>query len=198
MRAVPLFVAAITLARLMAPATAADVTIPINKDYRYGDMVVHIIKAEITDKYKGNTYSADPENSIWPKVWFTYENKGTAPANGNLYVAFIDDKGNIYQEARKNKTLFDSTMNPIAPGSTSDERFLETAAPKGTRITKIILYDYEGRQDQIIDISTSGITATASPSTAGGQSTTGTGPCAIFLILPLVAAGLFVASRTRR
>ncbi|BAI61528.1 hypothetical protein MCP_1456 [Methanocella paludicola SANAE] len=198
MRAFTLFVVAIALALLVAPATAADVTIPINKDYRYGDMVVHIIKAEITDKYKGNTYSADPDNSIWPKLWFTYENKGTAAANGNLYVAFMDDKGNIYQEGRKNKTLFDSTMNPIAPGSTSEMRFVEAAAPKGTNIVKVILYDYEGRQDQVIDISTAGVTATNSPSSTGGQSTTGTGPCAIALALPLVAAGIFVASRARR
>lgn len=198
MRAFTLFVVAIALALLVAPATAADVTIPVDKDYRYGDMVVHIIKAEITDKYKGNTYSADPDNSIWPKLWFTYENKGTAAANGNLYVAFMDDKGNIYQEARKNKTLFDSTMNPIAPGSTSDERFLETAAPKGTNITKIILYDYEGRQDQIIDISRPGTIVTTSPSSTGGQSTTGTSPCAIFLILPLAAAVIFMAGLARR
>jgi hypothetical protein len=198
MRAFTFFVAAIALALLVAPATAADVTIPVNKDYRYGDMVVHILRAEITDQYKGNTYSADPDNSIWPKLWFTYENKGTTAVNGNLYVAFMDDKGNIYQDNRNKKTLFDSTMNPIAPGSTSDVRFVETAAPRGTNIVKVILYDYEGREDQVIDISTSRNTATTSPSSTGGQSTTGTGPCAIFFTLPIAAAGIFVVSRIRR
>jgi len=197
MRAFSLFVAAMALALLVAPATAEDVTVPIGQDYRYGDMVVHIIKAEITGQYRGNTYSADPENSVWPKVWFTYENKGTAAANGNLYVGFMDDKGNVYQDSRKNKPLFDSTMNPIAPGSTSDERFVEAAAPKGTNIVKVILYDYEGREDRVIDIGTGEATAAASPSTAGGRGTAGTGICAIALILPAAATGIFVAGRKK-
>jgi hypothetical protein len=194
MRALPLFIVIMALAPFMVPATAADVTIPINKDYKYGDMVVHITKAEITDRYKGNTYSADPENSIWPKVWFKYENKGTVAVNGNLYVAFMDDKGNIYWDTRKNKPIFDATMDTIAPGSTSEERFVEAAAPKGTKITKVILYNYLGQQDAVIDIST-GSTSTA---TAAGPATNGGSICGLSLLLPLVILGTAAALKTKR
>jgi hypothetical protein len=173
---------------------AADVTIPINKDYKYGDMVVHITKAEITDRYKGNTYSADPENSIWPKVWFKYENKGTVALNGNLYVAFMDDKGNVYWDSRKNKPIFDATMDTVAPGSTSEERFVEAAAPKGTKITKVILYNYEGKQDAVIDISTGSTStaATARPTTNGGS------VCGLSLLLPLIIIGTAAALKIKR
>ncbi len=85
MRALPLLIAVIVLALMAAPALATDLTIPINKDVTRGDMVVHITKMQVTDKYMGNTYSADPDNSIWPKLWFIYENKGSVPLNGNLY-----------------------------------------------------------------------------------------------------------------
>ncbi len=196
MRAVIVISLALALAMLITPALAADVTIPLNRDYKYGDMVVHITKAEITDKYRGNTYSADPDNSIWPKVWFYYENKGTTPVDGNLYVAFMDDKGNLYQDSRKNKPIFDSTMGPIDPGTRSDERFLEAAAPKGTKITKIILYNYLGQEDNVIDIS-SGSTATA-PSSTSTPGPSGKGPCAIALALPVLAAGIFMVSRMKR
>jgi hypothetical protein len=194
MRAFTLIIAAMALAALIMPAMAADVTIPINKDYKYGDMVVHITKAEITDRYKGNTYSADPENSIWPKVWFKYENKGTVAVNGNLYVAFMDDKGNVYWDSRNNKPIFDATMDTVAPGSTSEERFVEAAAPKGTKITKVILYNYEGKQDAVIDISTGSTStaATAGPTTNGGSI------CGLSLLLPLIIIGTAAALKIKR
>jgi hypothetical protein len=194
MRALPLIVAICALALIMAPALAADVTIPINKDYKAGDMVVHVTKVTITDKYWGNTYSADPDNTIWPKVWFKYENTGTVPMNGNLYVAFADDKGNKYWDTRNNRTIADITMDPIAPGKTSDERFIEAAAPRGTKITQVILYDQAQRVAMVIDLP-GGSSASAPVAThAPGE---GSSICPS-LLLPLLLLGVAAVLGMRR
>ncbi|HTX43961.1 MAG TPA: hypothetical protein VMC61_04470 [Methanocella sp.] len=194
MRALPLIVSMCALALLVAPALAADVTIPVNKDFTSGDMVIHVTKVMITDKYWGNTYSADPDNTIWPKVWFVYENKGTVPVNGNLYVSFVDDKGNKYWDARSNRPIADITMNPIEPGKTSDERFIEAAAPRGTKITKVILSHDGFRDDMVIDIpggSSTSATETV-PTTGGGSSICPS------ILLPLLLLGAVAMLRKKR
>jgi hypothetical protein len=185
-------ICALTL--IMAPAVAADVTIPINKDFNNGDMVVHVTKVTITDKYQGNTYSADPENTIWPKVWFKYENKGTVPVNGNLYVAFADDKGNKYWDSRNNRPIIDITMNPIEPGKISDERFVEAAAPRGTKITKVILYNDAQREAMVIDI-TGGSPASATVATPQPSGSSSVCPS---LLLPLLLLGAAAVIRMKR
>lgn len=193
MRALPLIMSICALALIMAPATAADVIIPINKDYKSGDMVIHITKVTITDRYWGNTYSADPDNTIWPKVWFKYENQGTVPMNGNLYVAFADEKGNKYWDARNNKSIVDITMNPIEPGKTSDERFLEAAALKGTKITQLIIYNDAQQPGLVIDLSYNGLASTTvSPGPSGGSSFCPS------LLLPLLLLGMAAALRMKR
>jgi hypothetical protein len=194
MRALPLIISICALALIMAPALAADVTIPINKDFNNGDMVVRVTKVMITDKYWGNTYSADPDNTIWPKVWFKYENKGTVSTNGNLYVAFADDKGNKYWDTRNNRPIADITMNPIEPGKTSDERFVEAAAPRGTRITQVILYDYAQHEAMVIDISGGSPSSATVATTTPGQ---GSSACPS-LLLPLLLLGAAAALRMKR
>jgi hypothetical protein len=194
MRALPLIISICALALMMAPALAADVTVPINKDYKSGDMVVHVTKVTITDKYWGNTYSADPDNTIWPKVWFKYENKGTVPVNGNLYVAFADDKGNKYWDSRFNKPITDITMDPIEPGKTSDERFVEAAAPRGTNITQVIFYNDARQEAMVIDIpGGSPASATAAPPNPSG----GSSLCPS-LLLPLLLLGAAAALKMKR
>ncbi len=186
MRTLPLLITICALALLAAPAMAADVTIPVNKDFASDDMVVHVTRVTITDKYWGNTYSADPENSIWPKVWFKYENKGKVPAHGNLYVAFVDDKGNKYWDSRYNSPITDITKDPIEPGKTSDkERFVEAAAPRGTKITQVILYGRDRKEAMAIDLpggSTASVT-TGTPATSKGPSICPS------LLLPLLLTG---------
>jgi MYXO-CTERM domain-containing protein len=195
MRALPLIMAICALALMAAPAMAEDVTIPINKDYKSGDMIVHITKVTITDKYEGNTYSADPDNTIWPKVWFSYENKGTTPVNGNLYVGFADDKGIMYWDAKNNRSMVDITMYPIQPGQTSDERFLEVAAPKGTKITQLIIFGPYQKTDMVIDL-TGGSTATATTAATGQDGAPSI--CPSLLLLPLLVLGMAAALRIKR
>ncbi len=185
MRVLPLIISLCAIAFIAAPALAADVTIPVNKDFKSGDMVVHVTKVTITDRYWGNTYSADPDNTIWPKVWVIYENKGTVPINGNIYVAFADDKGNKYWDSTRNAPISDITMSPIAPGKTSDERFIEAAAPKGTKITQAILYDQAMQRAMVIDLpSGNTISATTSTTTPPGSSS-----LCISIIVPLLLVG---------
>ena len=194
MRALPFITTICAVVLMMAPAMAADVTIPVNKDFNNGDMVVHVTKVTITDKYWGNTYSADPDNTIWPKVWFKYENKGTVPMNGNLYVAFADDKGNKYQDTRFNRSISDTTMDPIEPGKTSDERFVEAAAPRGTKITQVILYNDARQEAMVIDITGgSPASATAATPTPGE----GSALCPS-LLLPLLLLGAAAALKMKR
>ncbi len=194
MRALPLTLSICALALLVAPALAADVTIPVNKDFKSGAMVVHVTKVTITDRYWGNTYSADPDNTIWPKVWLIYENKGTEPINGNIYVAFADDKGNKYWDSTRNAPISDITMSPIAPGKTSDERFIEAAAPKGTKITQAILYDQAMQQAMVIDLQ-SGNTVSATTSTT---SPPGSSSLCISIILPLLLVGAVIKLKNKR
>lgn len=194
MRSFMCIMVAIALVSLTGTALAADTTIPINKDFKEGDMVVHLLQVSITDRSTGNVYSPDPANTVWPKLVFTYENIGSVPLNGNLEIAFIDAQGNQYPA---NKRLTDITMKQIAPGNTSEARFIEAAViPKDTRITQFKIY-YEGKATTF-DIPYGGTavaTATTSPAASPGTATDG-GPCAIAIILPALA--ILVAARTKR
>jgi hypothetical protein len=188
MRAFPLIITVMALALFMAPALAADVTIPINKDYKDGSgMVVHLLQVSITDRGMGNVYSPDPENTVWPKLVFSYENKGAAPMNGNLEVAFFDDKGNQYPAKGR---ITDITMSPIQPGNTSDVRFVEAAVvPKDTKITSFKIYT--GTAATTYDLPY-GSAVTVTPTATPGQGNKG---CAIAVILPLLAAGIFFVGK---
>lgn len=194
MRASILIITALTLAFLITPALA-DTTIPINKDIKDGDMVIHILQVSITDRTMGNVYSPDHANTVWPKLVFTYENKGTVPLNGNLEAAFYDQNGTQYPDK---KHITDITMGPVQPGTTSEVRFVEAAVvPKDTKVTSFRIFI--GGQPTSINIPYgSAVTSTPSPTSTGGQSTASKSPCAIALVLPLLAAGMFMASRSRR
>lgn len=197
MRAYIVIITAMALVLCVAPALAADVTIPINKDVREGDMVVHILQVSITDQTMGNVYSPDPSNTVWPKLVFTYENKGKVPLNGNFEVAFYDDSGNQYPDK---KHITDITMDPIQPGATSGARFVEAAVvPKNTKVTSFKVF--VGGQATTFEIPYESASTTAPTSTGGqstGQSTAGKGLCAMALVLPVLAVGIFLAGRIRR
>jgi hypothetical protein len=131
--------AVMALVLFIVPACATDVSIPINKDYKYGDMVIHLISVNITDYPMGNVYSPDPDNTTWPRLVFQYENTGTEAINGNLQVAFFDDQGNQYPA---NKKIVDITMDQVQPGKKSDVRFVEAAViPRNTKITSFKVYE---------------------------------------------------------
>jgi hypothetical protein len=119
-------------ALFIAPAMAADVTIPINQDYKAdNNMVVHLIAVNITDYTMGNEFTPyGKENTIWPKLLFTYTNTGSTADTGHLLILFRDDQGNIY-----NRT--DVTMNFIQPGQTSEMRFLEVPVQKDRKVTEV-------------------------------------------------------------
>ncbi len=194
MRFAPLILAALALALVIVPTLAADVTVPINQDHTESDgMVIHILRADITDRGMGNVYSPDPDHTIWPKLVYTFENKGTTANYGDLEMAFFDDKGNQYP-AKSHIT--DITMNKIEPGKTSDVRFVEAAViPKDTKIAYFKVY--EGGRASTYDIPYD----KATTATAGATSTTGptaTPICGILLVLPLIAIGVVMARRLKR
>ena len=184
MRALPL---AIAIALMLIPAMAGGTTIQINRDFRDGDMIIHVLQVNITDYPMGNVYSPDPSNTVWPKLVFTYENKGTTPVNGNLDVTFFDDKGNQYPSSGR---ITDITMDPIQPGKTSDIRFVEAAViPRDTKIAGFKVY-INGKTETV-DIKY----ATATPTPVQGQG--GTSMCCISMLLPLMAIGAYMASKLR-
>lgn len=195
MRALPIFVALVAIALLAAPALATDMTIPIGKDYtsvyQNGEMVVHVIQVSITDKYMGNTYSADPDNTIWPKVVFQYENTGTSPLTGNFYIAFTDANGNLYLDKNK-KPYTDITMNEIQPGQKSDVRFLEAAVPKDVKVTQVVIYDEGLKERMRIDIPYGqAVTPTSTPGSSPSI-------CALPAVLPFLVIGALFLGRTKR
>ncbi len=186
MRALPLIIALITL--MVMPSMASGTTIPINKDFMDGDMVIHVLQVNITDYPMGNVYSPDPSNTVWPKLVFTYENKGTGPVNGNLEVAFFDDKGNQYPP---NGHLVDVTMDPLQPGKTSDIRFVEAAViPRDTKISYFKVY-INGK-GEAVDIPYTEATATPLPEQGGGAN-----KCCLAMLLPLMAIGVYMASKLK-
>jgi len=180
------------LVLFMAPAFATDVTIPINKDYKYGDMVIHLISVNITDYPMGNVYSPDPDNTTWPKLVFQYENTGTVAINGNLQIAFFDAQGNQYPSDKK---IVDITMDPVQPGQKSDVRFVEAAViPRATKITSFKVYEdfkttvYNINYDQAI-----------TPVPTSSSTTAGTSPaCCLAFLIPLLIVGVIVAGKLKR
>lgn len=123
----------IALAALMiAPAIAADVTIPINQDYNSNNgnssMIVHLIAVNITTYTMGNEFTKyGADNTIWPKLLFSYKNVGSNPSYGHLEIRFVDDQGNKYSST-------DDKMILLKPGETSEMRFLEVPVQKDRKI----------------------------------------------------------------
>jgi hypothetical protein len=116
-------------ALMITPAMAADVTIPVNKDYTSDtNMVIHLIAVNITSYTMGNEFTKyGADNTIWPKILFTYTNKGNSADYGHLLIKFKDDQGNLYERT-------DVSMNMIQPGATSEMRFLEVPVQKDRKI----------------------------------------------------------------
>lgn len=175
------------IALILMPAVAGGKTIEVNRDFRDGDMVIHVLQVNITDYPMGNVYSPDPSNTVWPKLVFTYENRGSVPINGNLEVTFYDDMGNQYPPGGR---ITDITMDPIQPGKTSDIRFVEAAViPRDTKIAGFKVY-INGRAEAV-DIPY----ATATPTPVPGEG--GTGMCCIAMLMPVMAIGAYIANKLR-
>ncbi len=182
----------LALAALMiTPAMAADVTIPVNKDYTSDThMVIHLIAVNITSYTMGNEFTQyGKDNTIWPKLLFSYTNKGSSADTGHLYIKFHDDQGNTYSKT-------DVTMNMILPGQTSEMRFLEVPVQKDRKIKGF----------EIVE----GFNSTYYPIEYQAASTTTPGQgipiisnlpitqncCCASLLLPLLAIGaVFIARR---
>lgn len=190
MRVLPVIITLTALALFITPALAADVTIPINKDYTSSNgMVVHFDKVVISDNYHGNTYSSDPANTTWYDLYFTYENKGDTAQNGNLEVSFYDNKGNKYPEGTN---ITDITMNMIQPGATSDQRFVEAAViPKNTNIVGFQVFDnFQSTMFSINGGQTSASTASTNPSTGN--------TFCLSALLPLLIVGAVALGKIKR
>ena len=178
---------------MIVPAMAADVTIPMNKDYtsQYGNssMVIHLIAVNITDYTMGNEFTPyGADGTIWPKLLFTYKNTANTPNYGHLEIKFVDDQGNTYART-------DDTMNHLQPGQTSEMRFLEAAVPKDRKIVSVQIK--EG-----FDTTTFPLTYNPGTSSSNNNNPIASslpfeqGCCLGPLLLPLVAVGaLFVARK---
>lgn len=191
MRAPILIISVLALACLIAPALAEDVTVPVNRDYQFSDgIVVHFTNLVISDNYHGNTYSADPANTKWYDLYFTYENKGSIAQTGHLEISFYDAQGNKYPGG---KNITDISMGPMQPGASSDrQRFVEAAViPKDTKIMGFQVFD--GFKSTRFDIS-GGQTSTTT-TTATASATSKPSLCLPVLLLPLLIIGVVVASR---
>lgn len=172
------------LSLIIVPAMADDVTIPVNKDYRMGDMIIHFSQVVITDRPYTGVITADPEEHKYPKIMFTYENKGDVASTGFFNMSFEDDRGNTYNTE-------DITMDLIQPGATSSVRFLEVAVPEDVTITKFIIYEGFKKFEYPL------VCETPTTPAATGDGNNGNGLCGIALILPL-AAGLVTIMSGRR
>src|SRR5208337_4805834 len=183
MRVLPVIITLTALALFITPALAADVTIPINKDYTSSNgMVIHFDKVVISANYHGNTYSPDPANTTWYDLYFTYENTGSTAQNGQLEVSFYDDNGNKYPDG---ENISDITMSPLQPGTTSDLRFVEAAViPKNANIVGFQVYD----NFQTIRFSIPGGQTSTSTSAATASPSSGNAFC-LSALLPLLVVG---------
>ena len=119
-------------ALMIAPAMAADVTIPINQDYKSyngnSSFIIHLIAVNITTYTMGNEFTIyGQDNTIWPKLLFSYTNVGSNSSYGHLQIKFHDDQGNIYSST-------DDKMLMLQPGQTSEMRFLEVPVQKDRKI----------------------------------------------------------------
>lgn len=118
---------------IIAPAMAADVTIPINQDYKSDNgnnsFIIHLIAVNITTYTMGNEFTIyGSDNTIWPKLLFSYKNVGSSSSYGHLQIKFHDDQGNTYSST-------DDKMLLLQPGQTSEMRFLEVPVQKDRKIT---------------------------------------------------------------
>lgn len=193
MRAALLIFAVFVQALLAAPAWAEDATIPLGRDYRFGDgIVAHFSRLVIAEDYHGNTFSPDVENTTWYDLYFTYENTGSIAQTGHLEVSFYDDRGNKYPAG---KNITDISMEMLQPGASSDQlRFVEAAViPRDAKILGFQVFD--GSATTRFGIS--GIPA-ATPTATTGAAATGYPACLPAALLPLAIAGIAGAHRRMR
>jgi hypothetical protein len=179
-------------ALFIVPAMAADVTIPMNKDYKAdNNMVVHLIAVNITDYTMGNEFTPyGKDNTIWPKLMFTYTNTGSTADTGHLLVLFHDDQGNVY-----NRT--DVTMNLIQPGQTSEMRFLEVPVQKDRKVTEVEIVEGFRSTSYAIQYPAQSSTTPVIPGISNLPDVT-KGCCLAPLLLPLLAIGAVFVSKYRR
>lgn len=172
------------------PAMASDVTIPINKDYQSGNMTVHLILVNITDYTMGNEFTPyGKDNTIWPKLVYTYENKGSVPENGYLFIIFHDDRGDTYES-------HDVTMDMVQPGKTTTPRFKEVPVEKGRKITQVEIVEGFRHSYYPLQYPTATPSIPLIPGVSNFPSTQTC--CCAPLLLPLLAIGaLFVSKRKR-
>lgn len=98
-----------------------------------------------------------------------------------------------YSDARNKRPIIDITMDPIGPGKTSDERFVEAAAPRGTKITQVILYNDAQQEAMVVDLPYDNpASMTVSPEPDGGSSLCPS------LLLPLLLLGAAAAHKMKR
>lgn len=192
---VTLLAAALLLAVSVAPAMAADITIPVGKTQHMTDNLdVRFIQVTIAPVSHAQTYTEHPEERIFPILVYRYVNVGTKGEIGHLTIKFTDDQGTEY------KTTDPGTMVPINPGTESEDRYLEVDIPKDRKIVKFTVV--KGFDEFDYPLTYPGPTATPvqqATVTPTGQPTPSPTPqklCLGSMILPLLAVGaVFVGRR---
>jgi hypothetical protein len=180
---------------MIVPAIAADVTIPINQDYKSDNgnssMIVHLIAVNITTYTMGNEFTKyGSDNTIWPKLLFTYKNVGSSASYSHLQIKFKDDQGNTYSST-------DDKMIMLQPGETSEMRFLEVPVQKDRTIKGFDII--EGFKDTYYPIEYQTVPSTTTgPGIPIISNIPFTNLCCTSLLLPLLAIGAIFVSRRKR
>lgn len=181
-----LLVAPIIVAVAASPASAKEiVTIPLNESVQISpNLKANFIQLTIHDITQGGSYAEDPGQVIYPVLWYAYQNVGSVPESGHLYVKFIDDRGQVYEKRDE------GTLEPIQPGKTGAPRPIEINIPKDRKLTEMIIV--MGFNQQIIRLEYPGTaTPTATPAPSGSSPVASPGGmCLGSLILPLTLVGI--------
>ncbi len=187
----------IALAALMiAPAIAADVTIPINQDHKSDNgnssMIIHLIAVNITTYTMGNEFTKyGPDNTIWPKLLFTYKNVGSSSSYGHLEIRFVDDQGNKYSST-------DDKMIMLKPGETSEMRFLEVPVQKDRKIKGFEIIEGFTTTYYPIDYQTASTTTPGQSTPIISNLPFTQGCCCAPLLLPLIIFGVIFVARKKQ
>lgn len=187
-----MLVVAAILMIVIAPLAAADETvISLNKDQRISDNITaHLIQVTIKGAPISNEYWVDgnPEDYLWPTLYYYYTNTGTGDETGHLTVKFKDDKGDEY------KVSDAGTLEMISPGGRTGERTLNVGIPKDRKVVSMTVVKGFDEYQYELTYPSATTAATAQPTGASQQAGTST-PTKVCLGswgLPLLVGGVAI------
>lgn len=124
-----------------AVATSDELVIPMNQYVNYSNnLSVYLDHVTIYNVSKFNTYSPDIANSVWPVLYFNYENHGKNKVACHLHVQITDNSSKV--PAGWNYDKIDESLYQILnPGQNSPPVILEFAMPAGRTLTNLSVID---------------------------------------------------------